>query len=343
MKCFRPQHKKNIVAIEDSDDDSDSESEDDMPLSDLQKSQPSRLPLKKRPVPHAVAHNTRSRKSSDPEPSPSKVDNSLRPSPPAAKAKAQRLAQRTSPRKVASPPRSSRPKRKAAPQFGVPDDVLEALANRPAKVQKRSSSQPAKTAKTGGLQVKTVVLRRRTQGRRFKCPVSSCMLYYDSRKAVDKHAREDHEQVVECNVCQKRFGNKSALTRHQVAHTAGRARYQCGDCDKEFQYQSQLAKHELSHRSDVKKYKCHVRMCGAEFKYKGDLNRHLPFHQQVDRIECRFKGCSYSSLSKKKVSEHEYNHLRTPDQCKCACGFTCKWRAQMKKHLEKKQRGCARM
>ena len=270
-----------------------------------------------------------------------KADPALKPSPPSARARAERLSQRDqeTPRKPSPPPRSRKPRR-AAPVFGVPDDVLAALSEKSAQKksqpkQKRSSSQPS----TSGLQVRTVVLRRRA-GRRFKCPVTSCMLCFDSRKELDKHARDDHQEIVECPTCQKRFGNKSALTRHQVVHEQGRATYECSDCDRAFMYPSQLAKHELSHRADVKKFKCHVRRCGAEFKYKGDLNRHLPFHKQVERIVCRFKGCEYSSLSKKKVSEHEHNHLREPDQCKCLCGYTCKWRAQMKKHLDKKQRGC---
>ena len=116
-------------------DTSDEEWSDD----DNEPLKPAKAPRKqktpvKRPAPMSP-RVTRSKSAESPtDRTPAKrrkADPALKPSPPSAKARAERLRQRDqeTPRKASPPPRARKPRR-AAPVFGVPDDVLAALSER---------------------------------------------------------------------------------------------------------------------------------------------------------------------------------------------------------------------
>lgn len=80
----------------------------------------------------------------------------------------------------------------------------------------------------------------------------------------------------ECNLCNKMFGNASALAKHRLTH------------------------------SDERKYLCTV--CQKAFKRQDHLNGHLLTHRNKKPFECTTEGCNKSYCDARSLRRHRENH-----------------------------------
>ena len=85
----------------------------------------------------------------------------------------------------------------------------------------------------------------------------------------------------ECNLCNKMFGNASALAKHRLTH------------------------------SDERKYLCIV--CHKAFKRQDHLNGHLLTHRNKKPFECTADGCNKSYCDARSLRRHRENHHSSKD------------------------------
>jgi hypothetical protein len=80
---------------------------------------------------------------------------------------------------------------------------------------------------------------------------------------------------------------------------------ECSLCNKMFGNASALAKHRLTH-SDERKYLCTV--CHKAFKRQDHLNGHLLTHRNKKPFECTTEGCNKSYCDARSLRRHRENH-----------------------------------
>ncbi|GBP74591.1 Zinc finger protein 541 [Eumeta japonica] len=96
-------------------------------------------------------------------------------------------------------------------------------------------------------------------------------------------------------VCNKIFGNASALAKHKLTHSDER-KYVCGVCAKAFKRQDHLNGHMLTHRNK-KPYECKADGCGKSYCDARSLRRHTENHHQPPHDNASSSSSSSSSGS----------------------------------------------
>ena len=77
------------------------------------------------------------------------------------------------------------------------------------------------------------------------------------------HGYETKTSPQECNLCNKMFGNASALAKHRLTHSDER-KYLCNVCHKAFKRQDHLNGHLLTHRNK-KPFECTSEGCNKSY------------------------------------------------------------------------------
>jgi uncharacterized Zn-finger protein len=77
------------------------------------------------------------------------------------------------------------------------------------------------------------------------------------------HGYETKTSPQECNLCNKMFGNASALAKHRLTHSDER-KYLCNVCHKAFKRQDHLNGHLLTHRNK-KPFECVSEGCNKSY------------------------------------------------------------------------------
>ncbi|XP_068619111.1 zinc finger protein 541 [Battus philenor] len=98
------------------------------------------------------------------------------------------------------------------------------------------------------------------------------------RKVRPKPASPNRQGPQQCQVCNKIFGNASALAKHKLTHSDER-KYVCITCAKAFKRQDHLNGHMLTHRNK-KPYECKADGCGKSYCDARSLRRHTENHHQ---------------------------------------------------------------
>lgn len=91
------------------------------------------------------------------------------------------------------------------------------------------------------------------------------------------------EKPFECEICKKRFTQKSSLNTHKRSHSGLRP-YECDICFKKFSVKSYLAAHQWSH---VASNGVSCTLCQVSFNSKAQYMLHLKIHDNK-RFECEF-------------------------------------------------------
>ncbi|XP_050353800.1 zinc finger protein 541 isoform X2 [Nymphalis io] len=99
-----------------------------------------------------------------------------------------------------------------------------------------------------------------------------------SKKVRPKPASPNRQGPQQCQVCNKVFGNASALAKHKLTHSDER-KYVCITCAKAFKRQDHLNGHMLTHRNK-KPYECKADGCGKSYCDARSLRRHTENHHQ---------------------------------------------------------------
>ncbi|CAB3249302.1 unnamed protein product [Arctia plantaginis] len=101
---------------------------------------------------------------------------------------------------------------------------------------------------------------------------------FSSKKVRPKPASPNRQGPQQCQVCNKIFGNASALAKHKLTHSDER-KYVCITCAKAFKRQDHLNGHMLTHRNK-KPYECKADGCGKSYCDARSLRRHTENHHQ---------------------------------------------------------------
>ncbi|XP_058793314.1 zinc finger protein 724-like isoform X2 [Phymastichus coffea] len=129
-----------------------------------------------------------------------------------------------------------------------------------------------------------------------------------------------------CLLCNKRFAQKTRLTRHYRTHT-GEKPYQCEYCTKSFSVKENLSVHRRIHTKE-RPYRCDV--CHSSFEHSGKLHRHMRIHTGERPHRCSI--CDKTFIQSGQLVIHMRTHTgEKPYLCKsCGKGFTCS--KQLKVH-----------
>ena len=99
----------------------------------------------------------------------------------------------------------------------------------------------------------------------------------------------------ECSLCQKMFGNASALAKHRLTHSDER-KYLCTVCHKAFKRQDHLNGHLLTHRNK-KPFECTAEGCNKSYCDARSLRRHRENHHSSREEKCQLVSPASSIAS----------------------------------------------
>ena len=120
----------------------------------------------------------------------------------------------------------------------------------------------------------------------------------------------NNNSLLSCDMSQsKTTSNNPSLSPHgfEMNKTSPQ---ECSLCNKMFGNASALAKHRLTH-SDERKYLCTV--CHKAFKRQDHLNGHLLTHRNKKPFECTAEGCNKSYCDARSLRRHRENHHSNKD------------------------------
>ena len=196
--------------------------------------------------------------------------------------------------------------------------------------------------------------------RPYKC--SRCSKSFTAYKYLYFHAKthtEDSEKKYSCSYCTKRFVRRKHLESHIRMHTNEKP-FKCSDCDKAYKYEPQLRIHRRLHtgqrfycevckwpfvdKSDLKRhasvhsglraYKCDT--CGAAFRQKGTLNKHVLLHtvpSKFEKKECNVCGQIFKCQS--YLTKHMEIHDPDRPSFKCySCGEVLASKGTLRYHIK---------
>ncbi|XP_001650078.2 zinc finger and SCAN domain-containing protein 2 [Aedes aegypti] len=172
------------------------------------------------------------------------------------------------------------------------------------------------------------------------CCAQACGQSFPTEKEMVDHAHkahqinkqeadlEDHEEKpVQCQVCYRRFTDKSGLINHQQ-RLYKLQKFQCALCGLQFNSGARLTEHELTHQND-KPFKCDI--CDKKFTQKGNLKTHMTIHSDEKPYQCT--ACGKSFRQKGGLKAHMSNHVENP-QFKCeVCAKMFKAKLHLRYHM----------
>ena len=139
----------------------------------------------------------------------------------------------------------------------------------------------------------------------FQPTCNKCDTYCKTVSSFNIHYRTSHPPV-KCKRCHKEFSTPNSLKHHMDEHRT--KSHKCNNCGKLFAFESQLKDHLKSHHK-LKPYPCpwvkNGICCPKDFNYKGDLNRQLRMHTDLE-LCCKF--CDYKNVDKRNLMQHMRTH-----------------------------------
>ncbi|XP_050438561.1 zinc finger protein 300-like isoform X2 [Adelges cooleyi] len=120
--------------------------------------------------------------------------------------------------------------------------------------------------------------------KRFVCDI--CNKRFAQKSQLDVHVKAVHynERPYSCVLCKKSFKTKGSHDAHMIVHTDTR-NYQCPHCDKKCRKRYDLTLHIRTHTGE-KPFKCSV--CGRGFVQMCDTRKHEMLHFKPGRRKPQF-------------------------------------------------------
>ncbi|KAI8441574.1 hypothetical protein MSG28_015156 [Choristoneura fumiferana] len=122
----------------------------------------------------------------------------------------------------------------------------------------------------------------RTHAARAAC--AHCGDSFAHAQKLHQHLKEvhGHELDFHCNVCDKRFASRGALSAHMLSHAAARA-HSCAVCGHACRTPAMLAEHARTHTGE-RPFPCDV--CGVAFRRSTAMRNHRLIHTGVRAWPC---------------------------------------------------------
>ncbi|CAB0032205.1 unnamed protein product, partial [Trichogramma brassicae] len=181
---------------------------------------------------------------------------------------------------------------------------------------------PARSSRMGSPLTRTTASHQYSttvhEGRKdYQC--DKCEKRFGQKQQLIRHQKTVHEKRkdYECNNCEQTFGEKSKLIRHQKTVHEGRKNYACDKCGKKFGRKCILVQHEKTVHEGHKDYTCGN--CEQKFGHKHHLLEHQKtVHEGRKDYECdncEKKFGARSNLRKHKKTVHESRKDYSCDKC----------------------------
>ena len=129
----------------------------------------------------------------------------------------------------------------------------------------------------------------------FKC--TKCIKSYKHQNALTAHQRMHDGTVFACELCEKRFYQKSTLEEHRIAHTFAKS-YACDvdGCRKKFIAKSVMQQHKRTVHETVRENACE--QCDRRFGTKINLATHRRMHTGERPYACTECAMRFSRPSR---------------------------------------------
>ena len=114
--------------------------------------------------------------------------------------------------------------------------------------------------------------------------------------------------------------------------------YSCDACDYSTQYKGDLKKHIMFHEG-IKKYICHN--CGFKYTTSSDLQRHMRTHENVKNFICSFRSCGFSTSRIENLVNHESTHTSLEARLTHPCHL-CKKSFSSRSILNRHMKTCSK-
>jgi len=142
-----------------------------------------------------------------------------------------------------------------------------------------------------------------------------CNKLYPSLKQLNQHKKEIHENPKSfgCEICGKKFNQKSILKSHQKTHDKNRSKlFKCHRCDYATDTQQSFKKHQNVHDRQDEKFSTMVNpikcdKCSTFCKDKAALSGHMSSVHPKVLYQCDF--CAKFSKVKSRLVTHMKIHI----------------------------------
>lgn len=143
----------------------------------------------------------------------------------------------------------------------------------------------------------------------FKCDM--CDKKFPNKSMLTRHRNHKHESLFrfQCSVCAKRLASNKLLKLHMTQHT-GEKPFGCDLCEYRAITQSIVNQHKMRMHEGSMPHKVlpkHVcEICGKSFKVRSNLKEHMQSHSDARTFLCGF--CGKALKNRQCLNRHLFTH-----------------------------------